>query len=142
MMVFPLLFIVSRFFSFADYQGNKLLQTLGLALLPFTLWLFYQSHKDLGRNWSASLEIREGHTIVDWGVYKHIRHPMYAAIWLWVIVQALILPNWVAGFSGLITFGLLYFMRIGKEEAMMLEQFGKAYTDYKKRTKRIIPFIL
>ena len=69
------------------------------------LWLFYRSHKNLGRNWSATLEIQKGHNIVDAGVYKYIRHPIYSAIWLWVIIEALLLNNYIAGLSDLIRFG-------------------------------------
>lgn len=141
MMIVPLIYIFSNILSFADYILPVSLHMLGLLLIIPTLWLFYRSHKDLGTNWSVSLEIREGHHVVDTGVYKYIRHPMYTAIWLWCIVQALLLNNYIAGLSGLICFGLLYFLRVKKEERMMLQEFGKAYEDYVKRTKRIIPFI-
>ena len=141
MMIVPLIYIFSNILSFADYILPVSLHMLGLLLIIPTLWLFYRSHKDLGTNWSVSLEIREGHHVVDTGVYKYIRHPMYTAIWLWCIVQALLLNNYIAGLSGLVCFGLLYFLRIKKEERMMLQEFGKAYEDYVKRTKRIIPFI-
>ena len=141
MMIVPLIYIFSNILSFADYILPVSLHMLGLLLIIPTLWLFYRSHKDLGTNWSVSLEIREGHHVVDTGVYKYIRHPMYTAIWLWCIVQALLLNNYIAGLSGLVCFGLLYFLRVKKEERMMLQEFGKAYEDYVKRTKRIIPFI-
>ena len=59
----------------------------------------------LGRNWSATLEIQKGHNIVDAGVYKYIRYPIYSAIWLWVVIEALLLNNYIAGLSGLIRFG-------------------------------------
>ena len=115
-------------FAFAHYPSAYPFQIIGIALIPLSLWLFYRSHKDLSKNWSPFLEIREGHHIIDGGVYKYIRHPMYSAIWLWTLVQACLLrtlvqacllPNWVAGFSCIVGFGLLYFLRVGKEEAMM-----------------------
>ncbi|MEM9847985.1 MAG: protein-S-isoprenylcysteine O-methyltransferase [Bacteroidota bacterium] len=142
LMVLPLIYLVTPFFSFADYTLPLYAQVIGIALIPFMLWLFYRSHKDLGKNWSVSLEIRAEHNIVDTGVYKHIRHPMYTAIWIWVIIQALLLNNYIAGLSGIIGFGALYFFRVGREESMMLEEFGQSYATYKKRTKRLIPFII
>ena len=142
MMIIPLVYIFSNFLSFADYTLPIALHVLGLILIVPTLWLFYKSHRDLGTNWSVSLEIREGHNIVDSGVYKYVRHPMYSAIWLWCIVQALLLNNYVAGLSGIICFGLLYFLRVKREEEMMLQEFDQEYRGYMKRTKRIIPFIL
>jgi protein-S-isoprenylcysteine O-methyltransferase Ste14 len=66
---------------------------------------------------------------------------MYAAFWLWAISQALLLPNWIAGLSGIIGFGTLFFARVGHEERMMLETFGDEYRAYMARTYRLIPGI-
>lgn len=142
MMIMPFVYIFSDVLSFANYTLPISLHILGLVLIIPTLWLFYRSHKDLGKNWSVSLEIREGHNIVDTGVYQYIRHPMYSAIWLWGIVQCLLLNNYIAGLSGLVFFGLLYFLRVKNEENMMIKEFGEEYKLYMKRTRRIIPFIL
>lgn len=56
------------------------------------------------------------------------------------IAQTLLLPNWIAGWSGLLSFLPLYFNRVPKEEAMMREHFGKEYEDYCARTPRVVPF--
>jgi protein-S-isoprenylcysteine O-methyltransferase Ste14 len=77
--------------------------------------------------------------LVTHGIYARIRHPMYLSIWLLVIAQAMILPNYIAGFSGLVPFALLYFLRVPKEESMMKHEFGKAYEDYMLKTGRILP---
>jgi protein-S-isoprenylcysteine O-methyltransferase Ste14 len=66
---------------------------------------------------------------------------MYTAFWLWVVAQALLLPNWVAGLSGLIGFGTLYFLRVGEEEQLMLDTFGDSYRSYMARSKRLIPWV-
>jgi len=47
--------------------------------------------------------MRKEHRLVTAGVYRHIRHPMYAAIFLWCLAQGLLLPNWLAGWSALAT---------------------------------------
>ncbi|MEM6348872.1 MAG: protein-S-isoprenylcysteine O-methyltransferase [Bacteroidota bacterium] len=137
--ILPLLYVFTPIFSFADYQLPLWINVLGLALAPLTLWLFWRSHKDLGLNWSASLEVREEHSLVTNGVYKSIRHPMYTAIWLWGLLQACLLPNYIGGFSTLIFFGILYFLRVGKEEKMMQQTFGEEYRQYMKQTGRIFP---
>ena len=141
MSLLPLLRILSPWLDFANYQLPTVLGILGIVLLIPTAIIFYRSHRDLGKNWSVSLEIREEHSLVTHGIYKRIRHPMYTAIWLWVICQALLLQNYIAGLSGIVGFGLLYFFRVGKEEAMMEAQFGEDYLKYKKRTYKLIPKI-
>ena len=53
--------------------------------------------------------------------------------------QALLLPNWIAGFSGVAGFGTLFFARVGHEERMMLETFGEEYRAYMVRVPALIP---
>jgi len=47
----------------------------------------------------------------------------------------------VAGLTGLVGFAVLFFLRVDKEERMMLDTFGAEYGDYMKATKRIIPYL-
>jgi protein-S-isoprenylcysteine O-methyltransferase Ste14 len=100
---------------------------------------FYRTHRDLGRFWSVTLEIRQTHELVTTGVYRHVRHPMYAAFFLWAVAQALLLPNWIAGPAGLVGFGTLFGLRVWREERMMEAAFGDAYRAYAARTWRVIP---
>lgn len=135
----PLVAIFTPLLSFADYRPHPIAFLAGAACLALNVWLFHRAHADLGENWSKTLEIRENHRLITTGVYRTIRHPMYTAIFLFVIAQALLLPNWLAGPSGLVAFGLMYALRVGPEERMMIEAFGDEYRDYMRRTKRLIP---
>ena len=138
-IVIPLLYIFTSWLEFAEYQLPSWLGWIGALILAFAILLLWRSHADLGRNWSQSLELRKGHELIDHGVYKYIRHPMYAAIWLYCIAQILLLHNVIAGWSALVSFGLLYFLRVPREENMMLDQFGEEYQAYMRKTGRVIP---
>jgi protein-S-isoprenylcysteine O-methyltransferase Ste14 len=140
-VILPLVAIFTPFLSFADYPLHPGAFAMGTVVLSLGIWLFYRSHADLGRNWSISLEIREDHQLVRSGVYRHIRHPMYTAIFLTALAQALLLSNWLAGPSCFLAFLVMFALRIGREETMMLNKFGEAYGDYMNRTKRLIPHL-
>jgi len=140
-VILPLVAIFTPFLSFADYPLHPGAFAMGTVVLCLGIWLFYRSHADLGRNWSISLEIREDHQLVRSGVYRHIRHPMYTAIFLTALAQALLLSNWLAGPSCFLAFLVMFALRIGREETMMLNKFGEAYGDYMNRTKRLIPHL-
>jgi protein-S-isoprenylcysteine O-methyltransferase Ste14 len=135
----PLFYVFTPLLSFADYPSPLSIGVAGIGVLAAGNWVFWKSHKDLGGNWSPTLEVRENHRLVTEGIYRRIRHPMYLSLWLLVVAQAMILPNWIAGFSGLLPFAILYALRVGKEEAMMREHFGAAYDEYRKCTGRLLP---
>ena len=137
----PLIWVVSPVFSFAEYSLLPWPLGAGVLCLVGGLWCFYRSHSDLGRYWSVTLELREQHRLITEGVYRHVRHPMYAALFLYSIGQALVVPNWIVGPSYFVTFGILFALRIGAEERMMLEAFGDEYAAYRARTKLLVPGI-
>ena len=135
----PLIWVVSPVFRFAEYPLRTGPLVAGVVCLVIGIWLFHRSHADLGTNWSITLEMREQHQLITQGVYRRIRHPMYSALMLYAVGQALVIPNWVAGPSNLIAFAILCALRISAEERMMVEEFGDEYAAYSARTKRLIP---
>jgi protein-S-isoprenylcysteine O-methyltransferase Ste14 len=137
--VVPLIWVASPAFSFAEFPLLAGPLVTGVMCLAIGLWLFYRSHADLGTNWSITLELHEQHHLITQGVYRRIRHPMYLALALYSVGQALIIPNWVAGPSNLVAFAILLALRIRAEERMMIEGFGAEYAAYSMRTKRFIP---
>ena len=137
----PLVWVAAPVFAFADYPLRPLPLLAGIVCLAVGLWLFARSHADLGTNWSVTLEVREKHQLVTRGIYRALRHPMYAALLLYSLGQALVVPNWIAGPSYAVAMSLLFAFRLGPEERMMREEFGKDYEDYMARTKRLVPGI-
>jgi protein-S-isoprenylcysteine O-methyltransferase Ste14 len=139
MDIVPILFIFTPIFNFADYSPPPWFGWVGLALLIGATWLLRRAHADLGRNWTPTLHIAQGHALITQGVYAHIRHPIYAAIWLTGLAQLFLLANWIAGPACLVLFLPVYFVRIPREERMMLDHFGDAYRGYVARSGRVIP---
>jgi protein-S-isoprenylcysteine O-methyltransferase Ste14 len=124
-----------------DYTPRAWAVVLGAILFAAAMWVFRRTHKELGRNWSISLEIREKHELISSGPYALVRHPMYTSFLLMALGQAFLIANWVVGVAGLVGFAILFFLRVDKEERMMLEIFGPRYSAYMERTKRLIPYL-
>jgi protein-S-isoprenylcysteine O-methyltransferase Ste14 len=139
MFVVPLIYVLTPWLDFADYHLPTWAGWIGVAIFALAVWLLQRSHADLARNWSPRLELLESHSLVTNGVFRHIRHPMYAAHLLWGIAQVFLLQNWIAGFSMLVTWLPGYFYRTRVEERMMVEHFGDQYRAYMERTGRILP---
>ena len=79
--------------------------------------------------------------VVEIGVYRYIRHPLYAS--LMFFTWGVFLKD-VDGVSGLFAAAttVLLFATARFEEAHNLERFGVAYSQYMKRTKMFIPFVM
>ena len=135
----PLVYIFSSWLSFANYTLPDWAGWLGIILMVCALYIIWRAHADLGRNWSPSLEVVEDQKLVTGGIYRYMRHPIYTAMWLFTIAQALLLHNWIAGLGGLLIYIPLYFIRVPREEQMMIDQFGDEYRTYMQRTGRFLP---
>ncbi len=89
---------------------------------------------------SRTVEIQEGQTVVDTGLYGIVRHPMYFAALLLYLAIPLVLGSLFAFVLGL---GILpmFVLRIRGEEAL-LEKELDGYTAYEKKVKyRLLPFV-
>lgn len=143
--IIPFIYVISGFFIDgrrpADYPFSPLQGWIGVALMIAALVLFHLTHQQLGRYWSVTLDTRKKHKLIADGVYARVRHPMYSAFWLLALAQAALLANWVAGLSGIIGWGILFFFRIGREEQLMVDTFGAEYRAYMQRTARIVPWV-
>lgn len=142
LFLIPAAYVLTGFPAALDRPFIPALAWAALAPLIGALWLFRRSHADLGKNWSVTLKVREQHAVVRNGVYRHIRHPMYASFFLLGFAQLLLLPNWLAGAAGLAGVGILFGFRVAREEQMMIGAFGDDYRSYRAATKYIIPWVL
>ncbi|WP_183826297.1 protein-S-isoprenylcysteine O-methyltransferase [Rhizobium sp. BK377] len=139
--IMPGFYVATGIPKAADHPLHLWAVVIGAALFSLAMWVFRRTHKQLGRNWSITLEIRQKHELICAGPYAYVRHPMYTSFLLMGLAQAFLLPNWVAGMAGIVGFAVLFFLRVDKEERMMLDVFGPQYRAYMDRTKRIIPYL-
>jgi len=139
--VLPLVYIFTGWLTFADWPFTlpPLVGLLGGTLFVAAIWLLHRSHADLGHLWSPTVSPEAKQPLITQGVYKHVRHPMYAAHVLWGVAQALLLPNWIAGPLALLLMLALLALRIPREERELIAAFGDAYRRYGHNTGALIP---
>ena len=89
---------------------------------------------------SRTIEVQEGQTVVDTGLYGIVRHPMYSATLLLFLSMPLVLGS-VYSFVIFLAYPFIIAKRI-KHEEEFLEKELKGYKEYKQKVKyRLIPFI-
>lgn len=89
---------------------------------------------------SRLIEVQENQTIVDTGLYRIVRHPMYAATLILFLSIPLILGS-IISFVIFLVYPLIIARRIKFEEEF-LEKELHGYVEYKEKVKyRLLPFI-
>ena len=139
MMGLPIIYILTPWLDFFAYPLPEFVRYFGIIFNIAGLILLVWIHKTLGQHWSMMLELGTEHKLVTTGPYAHVRHPMYTFFYILAISTALISANVCVGLFGIIAWTILYTVRVGEEEDMLLEQFGEEYKEYMERTGRLVP---
>jgi protein-S-isoprenylcysteine O-methyltransferase Ste14 len=89
---------------------------------------------------TSKLKIVKEHHLVKDGLYKHVRHPLYLGEILRNLGFVVIFSSVYGTLTVLLASTFLFF-RMDIEEKMLISVFGEEYKEYKRTTKRLIPFI-
>lgn len=112
---------------------------LGVALLTAGLAFAIWARSHLGRNWSGSVTVKQGHELIRSGPYRWVRHPIYTGIITALLGTAIASGTLRAALGFLIiTLALLRKLRI--EERFMQETFPEEYPHYRATVPALIPF--
>lgn len=77
--------------------------------------------------------------LVTTGPYRYMRHPIYAAILLFLWTGIATNWSWKSAALGLVATAML-FLRMFFEETLVRQRYPE-YEAYARRTKRVVPFI-
>ena len=113
-----------------------------LLLIGITCGLFAASKRALGRNWSIVARTRAGHELVTWGPFAYVRHPIYSAMFVWMLAMAVAFGHALGLILGVPLYWIGTILRIREEERLLRAQFGPEYEAYAKRVKRFLPKII
>jgi len=125
----------------APISFNNNLNLIGLIIITIGIIIRVISIKQLGRFFTVNVTIRKDHQLIQNGFYKYIRHPSYTGSLLSFLGFGFSLNNWLSLILVFMPILLSFIHRMNIEEKVLTEQFGKEYSDYIKRTKRLIPFL-
>ena len=91
----------------------------------------------LGRNRTPFPELRAEHHLVQSGVYRVVRHPLYTSLILLGLGWGLI---WSSPLTLVLTIALALVLdgKARVEERLLLERY-REYTEYKTRVARLLP---
>lgn len=123
--------------------GAQALIALATAALSLaSLLIFHSSRKALAQNWSIVARTRNDHQLVTSGPYAAVRHPIYGALFCWLLAMALAFGHYAALVLAVPLFCIGMVLRTREEERLLRAMFGPAYDAYAARVKRFIPHVI
>ena len=89
---------------------------------------------------SRTVKVEEDQKVIDTGLYKIVRHPMYTSTIFLFLSIPVVLGSWFA-LAFFVIYPIIIIIRLLGEEKLLEREFP-AYTEYKKRVKyRLFPFV-
>lgn len=113
---------------------------LGTILTALGLGVVIAARVQLAGNWSAAVEIKDGHTLIRSGLFAHIRHPIYSGLLLGLLGSAIAMGQW-RDLLGVALIFLALMLKARHEENLLHQTFPN-YERYRQETSALIPFLL
>jgi protein-S-isoprenylcysteine O-methyltransferase Ste14 len=117
------------------------LHNIGSAMIVAGMIFRFIAVYTLGRYFTVDVAIRSDHRIVKRGMYQYLRHPSYLGSLISFLGNGFALNNWIGLAVSFIPVLLAFMYRMKVEEELLVANFGQAYLDYKKETKKLLPFV-
>ena len=153
-VILILLFLGNPFFLIASViERKELIDTyfsiwnqdfisiLGILLFSLSGIVMILGRLELGKFGTAKLNIQEGHELIEKGLYKYIRHPIYLGDIISGLAFFIAFNSIIISIIYAILLFIIYNQRANYEEKILLMKFGQNYKDYQKRTKKYFPFL-
>ncbi len=131
-------------FFLANFQqwdsSNKTIATIGLLIFILGTVIRWVSIWQLKKEFTVDVAIQNDHQLKTDGFYSYVRHPSYSGLLL-ICLGLSIAMNSLLSVLGIlpVVFAVLY--RIKVEEAVLIQEFGKTYREFKQKTYKLIPKI-
>ena len=107
----------------------------------FSVWLATTAVKTLGKEWSLTARLVEGHKLATSGPYAYVRHPIYSGMLGMLVATGLAISHWWALVTALVVFFVGTIIRVRSEEKLLREAFGDEFENYARRVSAIVPGI-
>lgn len=93
----------------------------------------------IGSLWSAAVSLKEGHSVVQSGPYRLVRHPIYTGLIIAALAHAIVIGQ-ATNLTGALLLTVGFWLKARLEERFLSEALGaSAYADYRRKTPMLIP---
>lgn len=119
----------------------KILMLLGTTMIVAGCLMNISGRFHLGKNWANQIKIYEKHSLIQTGMYRWVRHPLYASLILMFYGACLVFRNIAALLAVTVVFVPFMYYRALQEERLLTQIFSQ-YGEYRRKTGMFLPRIL
>lgn len=112
---------------------------LGTLVAIFALWMLVSGVANLGRNLTPNPKPIDNGQLVQTGAYAVVRHPIYSGLIFGMLAIGLFLNSLVGILSAVILF-IFFDLKSRREEQWLSEKYP-TYEAYRRKTRKLIPFV-
>jgi len=116
------------------------LMTMALAI--GSVWFVSAAVRTLGKQWSVTARVLEGHKLVTKGPYGIVRNPIYMGMFGMLLATGLALSHWIGIVIAIVLFAIGTVIRVHSEEKLLREAFGAEFEAYTRKVPALVPFLI
>jgi protein-S-isoprenylcysteine O-methyltransferase Ste14 len=125
------------------FSGSKTLEivlaVLAVVAAAGSVLMVMAAIKTLGKEWSLTARLVEGHHLATEGPYRFLRHPIYTGMLGMLLASGLAISHWTALLVALPVFFVGTVIRVRSEEKLLREAFGADFDAYTQRVAAFVP---
>lgn len=119
--------------------GQILWAAITVGVAGVSVWFAVAAVRTLGKEWSLTARVVEGHRLVQTGPYRWVRHPIYTGMVGMLMATGFAVGNRFEFLPALAMMAIGTLIRIKYEERLLRETFGAEFDDYVRRVPAVIP---
>jgi protein-S-isoprenylcysteine O-methyltransferase Ste14 len=126
-------------------SGSKIaegaLAVLTMVLAMGSVWFVSAAVRMLGKQWSITARVLEGHKLITEGPYSVVRHPIYTGMFGMLLATGLAISHWIGLLIAIVVFAIGTSIRVHSEERLLRGTFGAEFEAYARKVPALIPFL-
>ena len=116
-----------------------LLPLVTVAIAIGSAYLVNSAARRLGKQWSLTARLVEGHTLIQDGPYRFVRNPIYTGMFGMLLATGIAAGQWIALLVASVSFIFGTYIRVRSEEQLLREAFGSEFEKYEHKVPALIP---
>jgi len=125
----------NRFAGPITWLEQPTVQFLGIGLLLLSLIWTAIAQYQMGQSWRIGIDREHRAPLVEKGLFKFSRNPIYVGLVATLLGLFLVIPNALTLLVFVLGFVVIS-IQVRLEESFLLEAHGAAYTEYQRRVRR------